>query len=953
MWCNLIYDKYANDHHYNNKLTKNITIKDLNDGSYTVYTNQKARSTFNDKFPNQKLPEFLIKVGMYKLYYYTKVINNTHVAITVVAVNSKILNHYIKHNKDIPNSIFLKRLCQFHHHYTKENNDVLSMFYSKNDQIKKIDGNVNYVVNTVTQAVDYAMDDEINNPLFINNKIKLFRYQKCSIYWMLQKEKSVVSNKQQEVSPSEIQYNLNSEVILNDVYFDIGKHTFEQVHNRKKLKFYGGGLIDEVGLGKTIQMITLSKLNPTLRSYLSNNNKTKLCSRATLILCPNHLCGQWNREFKRMLSDKTKVIDIRTKRHFNKYTYHDILNADFVVVSYTFLDNPAYTNEWRENISTYKNYHRGKWTVSDIKNVQKEFTRAGKELVKLNKNILKQNNVMLHLIHWHRIIIDEFHEIHHNSKYVYIRNMLYFLKSTYKWIMTATPFINNDSLYNTIDFLTDYKNTDKENILVNDKIVNYICTECFRRNTKKSVKNEHTLPPIKEDIKWLNFSSTERIMYNAYLANHNNDKYSIYLRKLCCHPQLADETKHALSNCKTLKDIEKTMVAHYKNEMDNAINKVSVIEKRIQKTQRKIYEIELRKKKMLLEKKGIVFEEGYDVTDSENENEILMLMDDEYGVDYDIFENKTMVTMESLVENLERYKKMKKAAIKIQNGKITTYKFFCNVIERITHTVNKSTKKKSVDTKNEPTDENDLIALMMGDMCEDEDEELCGICMAAIEGNNLGVTVCGHLYCYECLTRSISQYHNCPSCRRPLKNTDIMLLSYERNTEKHNDKENKLIDEIGTKLANLIFYLRENDKHTIIFSQWDDLLMRVGQTLREHKINNVFCKGNCYQRDKAIREFNSDSKIKVIMLSSDSAASGTNLTKASQVILLDPIYGNYDYRKKQEKQAIGRAHRLGQDKNIKVIRFIVKDSIEEEIYKMNIEEDKKHMINKIKIKSDS
>ncbi len=143
-------------------------------------------------------------------------------------------------------------------------------------------------------------------------------------------------------------------------------------------------------------------------------------------------------------------------------------------------------------------------------------------------------------------------------------------------------------------------------------------------------------------------------------------------------------------------------------------------------------------------------------------------------------------------------------------------------------------------------------------------------------------------------------------------------------------------------MANLIFYLRERDEHAIIFSQWDDLLKRVGRILNENGIKNVFCKGNCYQRDKAIREFNEDDKVKVIMLSSESAASGTNLTKATQVILLDPIYGNYKYRKGQERQAIGRAHRLGQKKNIKVVRLIIKDSVEEEIYNMNIAEDAKN-----------
>jgi len=193
----------------------------------------------------------------------------------------------------------------------------------------------------------------------------------------------------------------------------------------------------------------------------------------------------------------------------------------------------------------------------------------------------------------------------------------------------------------------------------------------------------------------------------------------------------------------------------------------------------------------------------------------------------------------------------------------------------------------------------------------------------------------------------VSKYHNCPYCKGKLNDNDIFVLSFERKKKKNlqsaeEKKKEEVINEVGTKLGNLIFMLKEANNHTIIFSQWDDLLRKVGRILAENGIKNVFCKGNCYQRDKAIREFNKDDSIKVIMLSSEQAASGTNLTKADQVILLDPIYGNYDYRKGQERQAIGRAHRMGQKNIIKVKRFIIKNSIEEEIYVLNQEEDKKH-----------
>ena len=118
------------------------------------------------------------------------------------------------------------------------------------------------------------------------------------------------------------------------------------------------------------------------------------------------------------------------------------------------------------------------------------------------------------------------------------------------------------------------------------------------------------------------------------------------------------------------------------------------------------------------------------------------------------------------------------------------------------------------------------------------------------------------------------------------------------------------------------------------------MFANVGEVLDDYGIKNVFCKGNVWQRDKAIREFNSDKNIKVIMLSSESAASGTNLTKAEMVILLDPVYGTYEYRRNTEWQAIGRAYRMGQTKQVQVVRFIVKNTVEEEIYNMNKSMDK-------------
>ena len=71
------------------------------------------------------------------------------------------------------------------------------------------------------------------------------------------------------------------------------------------------------------------------------------------------------------------------------------------------------------------------------------------------------------------------------------------------------------------------------------------------------------------------------------------------------------------------------------------------------------------------------------------------------------------------------------------------------------------------------------------------------------------------------------------------------------------------------------------------------------------------------------------------MLSSEHSNSGSNLTEASHIIMVDVL--NMDKKQTQdvEKQAIGRAVRLGQKKPVKVVRLITQDTIESEYYEKN------------------
>ena len=945
----LFYDKYSDSHAFNNPITCKVTIESLLTSNMILKTNQDAIKEYNLFGGTHTLPKDLEK----KIYRVMMYINGKE-KYTLIAVNNNQIKKYVESGKDIPNFEFFKNLCHYHLCYNKSMMANKSFSLTLNTNLVEI--NSNDIIDTAKKTVGDIVDEMIDVPEFLT--LKLHDYQKRSIKWMLKREEECKS----------INFNINDEVKIGEVHYDLTQQKVVKNDDRKKLIFSGGALIDEVGLGKTIQISTMSLLNPRKETYYTRIDSKRLFSRATLVLCPNQLCGQWTRELKSKIKTEygLTIIPMLTKVHFDKYTYQDLLDADFVIVSYTFLENKVFLDSWiTAAILGNKTFLKTPPTKEKIDSANAEFDKIGSSIIN-NLDKLSNTGVVLPVITWHRIIVDEFHELYTIMKYTHVTNILPLLRGKYRWCLTGTPFDKGSMcLYKMLDYVTGYTNTYGERVIMNEYIVNHMKTNFFRRNTKESILSEYKLPPINNKTIRLKFSSTECMMYNAYLANENNDKYSIFLRQLCCYPKLADEIKVALTNCKTLEDIEKVMVKHNETMMNNALEKLNNAKKSLKKLELTIKIYTYKRQQRMLKKKGYIAtiegledieqekkkvdvvedeeinielekekEEDDDeesnrpkiVISDDNQDEIMKILKDVW--------NKDRITLNNMQDAKENSENRVKLMAKEYEGKRTTYEFFNNVIEKIKKTAD---KKKKPDDSDKDSDE---------DSDEEDDEETCGICLGEIPENDIGVTKCGHMFCYQCVKGFVATKHECPYCRKSVKSDELYMISYEKNNKVEDSKEIKdkiaLINVVGTKLANLIYYLKHNNEHTIIFSQWDDLLHKVGDVLTTHGIKNTYCRGSVWQRDKAIRTFNEDDSVKVIMLSSESAASGTNLTKAKQVILLDPVYGTYEYRKNTEWQAIGRAHRMGQTREVDVVRFVIKNTIEEEILEMNLEEDKKH-----------
>lgn len=963
----LIYDKFAGDHGYRNVHTKDIKIKELFDSDYTVFEGKAAINEFNKFGGIHKIDE-AIDLNFYNIYMFIidkdpKIHNSVEKRITVVSINNKLLEQKID---NIPNRDFLISACSFHCSYNPKDNSDLNI----NEKVKA----------KAAEATADPTDKIIENPQF--TKIKLFDYQRRTVKWMYDTE----------VEKKTLRYSFNDEIFFGNIVYDSIKKNFCSVETRKSLSFRGGLLADEVGLGKTFQMISLSLLNPLPNPVYFDPSTKLLNSKATIIICPNHLCNQWIREVDKTIdsSYNATVVSLLTKPQYDKCTYLDILDADFVVVSYNFLANECYLDEWLKNLANGKKtltyLNSSLFSKVDAKNV----STTTADTIRKCPEMLLNKKPLLNAVKWHRIIMDEFHEIHTVAKYKYMLRLVDQFEATYKWCVTGTPFDKSDEcLESMVNFVSDYGASNLSKVLEIDALQSHVMNSFFRKNTKKSVISENSLQPLSEEIIKLKFSPTERTLYNAYMVDPNIDKYSVLIRQLCCDPRIVDEIKTELSTCKTPGDIQKTMVSHYQKKTDDAAKAVRLIKYRIDKLDYRITVAHYRRQRRFLKTLGYkvqieypdkVVNPEFDKVIEQDDPDLALenLQADADSDDDSDDDGKVKKLIVVSAENQDKVKvlikgldtktisktivdlndsknawlaKLKTAEIEY-DGKRRTAEFFKNMLEKINKIVNDAIEKnKDKENGNENADESDSNS----DSDDDEDEEVCAICLGEITGDDVGVTKCGHMYCFQCIKTVTSNpaQASCPQCKTGLTKNDIYMISFERPKPTDSSKEIRdkmsLISRIGTKLANLIFYIRNTNEKCIVFSQWDALLKKVGDVLDTYGIKNVFCRGNVWTRDKAIREFTNNENIRVIMLSSDGAASGTNLTAATKVILLDPVYGTYEFRRNTEWQAIGRAYRTGQTKKVSVVRFVIKDTVEEEIYNQNIAEDAKFKVDVSKI----
>lgn len=144
-------------------------------------------------------------------------------------------------------------------------------------------------------------------------------------------------------------------------------------------------------------------------------------------------------------------------------------------------------------------------------------------------------------------------------------------------------------------------------------------------------------------------------------------------------------------------------------------------------------------------------------------------------------------------------------------------------------------------------------------------------------------------------------------------------------------------------------YLAEDENAKIlVFSQFVEFLDLLRDFLKMNNIDSLDYRGSMAQpqREEAIRRFNTSpaiaDSIPIMLISTKAGGVGLNLTMANKVIMCElavslivlrcaSVVSDLQWNPATEDQAVDRAHRIGQSKQVNVERLVIADSVEDRL----------------------
>ena len=193
----------------------------------------------------------------------------------------------------------------------------------------------------------------------------------------------------------------------------------------------------------------------------------------------------------------------------------------------------------------------------------------------------------------------------------------------------------------------------------------------------------------------------------------------------------------------------------------------------------------------------------------------------------------------------------------------------------------------------------------------------------SIEGSN-SCCVCGTPVSYESSVkcppeRCAASHSMCSGCSTDSSCCYVCAGGYFRRAiPPLSSKFKKISDEIDNV---------SEDEKIIIFSQWTTCLDLIARLIEAKGIGYAQFDGRISaiaDRNSVLERFKKERECRILLTSIGAGSEGLNLVVANNVFIIEPYWNA-----STEQQAIDRCHRIGQNRTVKVIRFVSENSIEE------------------------
>ncbi|KAF8115217.1 hypothetical protein N665_0029s0060 [Sinapis alba] len=244
------------------------------------------------------------------------------------------------------------------------------------------------------------------------------------------------------------------------------------------------------------------------------------------------------------------------------------------------------------------------------------------------------------------------------------------------------------------------------------------------------------------------------------------------------------------------------------------------------------------------------------------------------------------------------------------------------------------------------TDKPELLQKLVAILQDGEDFD-CPICISP--PRDIIITRCAHVFCRACILQTLQRTKpSCPLCRGSLTQSDLFNApppppSDTPDSDGGDTKPSTKSSKVSALLSLLNASKQENpNTKSVVFSQFRKMLLLLEVPLKAAGFTVLRLDGamTVKKRTQVIGDFGKPELTGPVVLLASLKASGAgiNLTAASRVYMFEPWWNPA-----VEEQAMDRIHRIGQKQEVKMIRMIARNSIEERV--LELQQKKKNLAN--------